>query len=148
MFEKPNITSTTLLPLIGFTDKLEELGAHLESLLFEFFIGLNIDFLGETDNWLEVNILGFGCFILLSISNFYIPLPCSLRITSGFSSLAAAFWAFADPEVSPRSSSASFFSFLAPPPNIEKTLSATPTAPVVTFPAAAEAALVACSVKV
>jgi len=68
--------------------------------------------------------------------------------TSGFSSAAAAFWAFADPDVSPRSSSSSFFSFLAPPPNIENTLSATPVAAAVTVEAAVVAALVACSVKV
>ena len=36
------------------------------------------------------------------------------------SSLAASRWAFALPEVSPRSSS-SFFSFFSPPPNMEKT---------------------------
>jgi len=68
--------------------------------------------------------------------------------TSGFSSAAASLWALADPDVSPRSSSSSFFSFLAPPPNIENTLSATPLAADVTVEAVVEAALVACWVKV
>lgn len=68
--------------------------------------------------------------------------------TSGFSSAAAAFCAFADPELSPRSSSSSFLSFLGPPPNIENTFSATFEAVVVAVEAAAEAAFVACSVKV
>jgi hypothetical protein len=67
--------------------------------------------------------------------------------TSGFSAAAASFWALADPELSPRSSS-SVFSFLAPPPNIAKTLSFTPTAAEVTVAAADEAASVAFSVTV
>lgn len=67
--------------------------------------------------------------------------------TSGFSSASFAFWAFAEPELSPRSSS-STFSFFGPPPNMEKTFSATPDAAEVTVVAAEEAAFAACSVKV
>jgi hypothetical protein len=57
VLQESNITSSTLLPLVGILDELEELCAHLESLLLEFLVGLNLDFLGETDNRLEVDIL-------------------------------------------------------------------------------------------
>lgn len=146
VLQQSHVSSTTLLPLVGITDELEELGAHLEGLLLEFLVGLDINFLCETDDGLEVDIFGFGSFILFnkSASAVLFCWPCT---TSGFSSAAAAFCAFADPELSPRSSS-STFSFFAPPPNIEKTLSATPVAALVTVPAAEEAAVVACSVKV
>jgi hypothetical protein len=64
VLQQSNITSPTLFPLVGFANELEELRPHLESLLLELFVCLDFDLLGEADNWLEVNILGFGCFIL------------------------------------------------------------------------------------
>jgi len=67
VLQQPNITSSTLLPLVGLTNELEEFCAHLESLLLELLVCLNIDFLGEADDWLEMNILGLGCFLLYGI---------------------------------------------------------------------------------
>lgn len=57
VLQQSNITSSTLSPLVGLLNKLEELCAHLEGLLLEFLVGLDIDFLGEADNGLEVDIL-------------------------------------------------------------------------------------------
>ena len=68
VLQESNITSSTLLPLVGFLDKFEELCAHLESLLLQLLISFNLHFLGETDDWLEVNILGLWCFFLLKLS--------------------------------------------------------------------------------
>jgi hypothetical protein len=56
VLQQPNITSTTLLPLIAILDELEKLGAHLEYLLLELLVGLDIYFLGEADNGFEVDI--------------------------------------------------------------------------------------------
>jgi hypothetical protein len=57
VLQESNITGSTLLPLVGILDELEELCAHLESLLLELLIGLDLDFLGETDDWLEMDVL-------------------------------------------------------------------------------------------
>ncbi len=56
VLEQTNISSSTLFPLVAVLDELEELGAHLEGLLLKFLVGLYIDFLGEADNGLEVDI--------------------------------------------------------------------------------------------
>ncbi len=64
VLQESNITGTTLLPLVGLANKLEELCAHLECLLLELLVGLNLNFLGQANDWLEVNILGLGSFIL------------------------------------------------------------------------------------
>lgn len=64
VLEKSHIASTTLLPLVGLADKLEELGTHLEGLLLDLLAGLDIDFLGETNDRLEVHILRLW-FLLL-----------------------------------------------------------------------------------
>lgn len=64
VLQQSNITSSALLPLIRLTDKLEELGAHLEGLLLELLVGLDVDFLGETNDRFEVDILGFWGFLL------------------------------------------------------------------------------------
>jgi len=45
-----------LLPLIGLLVELEELCAHLESLLLELLVGLDLNFLGETDDGFEMDI--------------------------------------------------------------------------------------------
>ena len=56
VLQQSNITGTTLLPLIAILDELEKLGAHLEYLLLELLVGLDIDFLGEADNGLEMDV--------------------------------------------------------------------------------------------
>jgi hypothetical protein len=56
VLQQSNITSPTLLPFIGILVELEELCAHLENLLLKLLIGLNLNFLGETNDWLEVDI--------------------------------------------------------------------------------------------
>ncbi len=64
VLQESDITSTTLLPLVGLANELEELGAHLEGLLLDLLSGLDIDPLGKADDWLEVNVLGLWCLIL------------------------------------------------------------------------------------
>jgi len=132
VLQESHITGTTLLPLVGLADELEELGAHLEGLLLNFLTGLNVNLLGEMNDWLEVDILGGWGFIL-----FYHQLFGSRCVIDRHFGLA-------DPELSPRSSS-STFSFFAPPPNIEKTESCIVVAAVV---AAVVTAAVACSTTV
>jgi hypothetical protein len=56
VLQESNITSSALLPLVGLLVELEELCAHLENLLLKLLIGLDLNFLSETDNWLEVDI--------------------------------------------------------------------------------------------
>jgi len=56
VLQQSNVTSSALLPLIGLLVELEELCAHLENLLLELLVGLDLNFLGETDDWFEVNI--------------------------------------------------------------------------------------------
>lgn len=64
VLQESDITSTTLFPLVGLADELEELGAHLEGLLLDLLPGLDLDLLGETDDWLEVDILRLWCLLL------------------------------------------------------------------------------------
>jgi hypothetical protein len=64
VLQKSDIPSSTLLPLVGILNKLEELCAHLESLLLKLLIGLDFNFLGEADDRLKVDIFGFRGFIL------------------------------------------------------------------------------------
>lgn len=64
VLQKPDITSSTLLPVPGFTVELEEFGAHLKGLLFKFLVGLGLDFLGQVDDGLEVDVRGFIDFFL------------------------------------------------------------------------------------
>ncbi len=56
VLQESNITSPTLLPLIGLLVELEELCAHFEDLLLKLLVGFDLDFLGETDDRLEVDI--------------------------------------------------------------------------------------------
>jgi len=56
VLQESNITGPALLPLIGLLVELEELCAHLENLLLELLVSLNLNFLGETDDWFEVDI--------------------------------------------------------------------------------------------
>lgn len=64
VLKESDISGAALLPLVGFTDELEELGAHLEGLLLDLFSGLDIDLLGKANDWLEVDVLGLWCLIL------------------------------------------------------------------------------------
>ena len=64
VFEQPDITSTSLLPLSTISVELEELGSHLEGLLFSFFVSLGLDLLGQADDGFKLNI-GFLFFSLL-----------------------------------------------------------------------------------
>jgi hypothetical protein len=76
VLQQPNIAGTTLLPLLAITVESEELGAHLEDLLFKLFVGLGLNLLGQADDRLEVNIGGLGGLILcefLKILAFYHP---------------------------------------------------------------------------
>jgi hypothetical protein len=68
VLQESDITSSTLLPLVGILDELEELCAHLESLLLELLVGLDFDFLSEANNWLEVDILRLWSLLLRTIS--------------------------------------------------------------------------------
>lgn len=45
VLQESDITSTTLLPLIGLAGELEQLSTHVEDLLLEFLIGLDINLL-------------------------------------------------------------------------------------------------------
>jgi hypothetical protein len=56
VLEQSNVAGTTLLPLLAVTVESEQLGAHLEGLLLEFLVGLDLDSLGKADNGLKVNI--------------------------------------------------------------------------------------------
>ena len=66
VLEEPHITGTTLLPLVGVADELEELRAHLECLLLNLLAGLDFDFVGEMDNGLEVDVLRLWCLVLVN----------------------------------------------------------------------------------
>lgn len=64
VLQKSNVTGTTFLPLICVLDELEQLCTHLEGLLLQLLVGLDINLLGETNNGFEVDVLGLWCFIL------------------------------------------------------------------------------------
>lgn len=65
VLQQTDVTGTTLLPLLGFAVELEELGAHLEGLLLELLIGLDLNLLGQADHGFEVDIRGLGNLLLL-----------------------------------------------------------------------------------
>lgn len=65
VLQQTNVTGTALLPLLALTVKLEQLGAHLESLLLELLVGLGLNSLGEADHGLEVDLGGFRGVILV-----------------------------------------------------------------------------------
>jgi hypothetical protein len=67
VLQQPNVAGTTLLPLLAVTVESEELGAHLEDLLFKLFVGLGLNLLGQADDRLEVNIGGLGGLILARV---------------------------------------------------------------------------------
>ena len=97
---------------------------------------------------LKVNFRGFGGIVILGRVQHRphagIEMESGPR-RNGLTSASASFFALEEPDASSGSSSgSSFFSFLAPPPNMEKTLSLTPAAAEV----ADEAALPAISVYV
>jgi hypothetical protein len=130
VLEQPHIARSALFPLARLPNKLEKLSPHFEDLLLGLLVRLDLDLLGQVNYGLEVNVLGLGRFVRLQQR-----LVSELRQIAGskeqgertsspsFEPLAAAAsrCAFALPELSPRSSSSSFLSFLAPPPNMENT---------------------------
>jgi len=67
VLEQPDISSTTLLPLARLAVELEKLGAHLERLLLELLVGLCLDFLGQANDGLEIDIrfLLIGAILIL-----------------------------------------------------------------------------------
>jgi hypothetical protein len=56
VLQESNIASSALLPFVGLLVELEELGPHLENLLLKLLVGLDLNFLSETDDWFEVDI--------------------------------------------------------------------------------------------
>lgn len=57
VLQESNVPSSTFLPLVGLAHELEELCPHLEGLLLELLVGLGVDFLGQADDGLEVDVL-------------------------------------------------------------------------------------------
>ena len=70
MLQQPHVARTTFFPLPGSAIELEQLGAHLEELLLLVFGLLDLDFLGQMDHRLEVNIrlLLVGLIVLKNMS--------------------------------------------------------------------------------
>ncbi len=64
VLQQSNVTSTTFLPLLAITVESEELGAHLEGLFFELFVGLGLNSLRKTNDGLEMNLGGLGSLFL------------------------------------------------------------------------------------
>lgn len=64
VLEQTDVTGTTLFPLLALTVEAEQLRPHLEGLLLQFFVGLGLDLLRQTDDGLEVDIGGLRRFIL------------------------------------------------------------------------------------
>ena len=56
VLEQSNVAGASLLPLAGVAVEFEQLGAHLESLLFALLVCLCLDLLGQVDNGLEVDV--------------------------------------------------------------------------------------------
>ena len=54
VLQQLDVTGSTLLPLFGLPVKSEKFGAHLEGLLLQLFVGLDLDLLSQADDWLEV----------------------------------------------------------------------------------------------
>lgn len=73
VLQQSHVTSATLLPLLAIPVEPKQLGAHLESLLLEFFVGLGLDFLRQADDGLEMDFGGFGSFLLDGVSICTIP---------------------------------------------------------------------------
>ena len=67
VLEESDIASSPLLPLPALAVELEQLGPHLEGLLLGLLVGLGVNFLGEVDYGLEINIrlLILGVLVLL-----------------------------------------------------------------------------------
>lgn len=57
MPQQPHISGTPFTPLLALTVELEQLGPHLEGLLFAFLVGGRLDFLGQVHDGLEVRVL-------------------------------------------------------------------------------------------
>jgi hypothetical protein len=60
VLQQPHIARATLLPLLCVAVEFKQLGAHLKDLLLQLLVCLDVDFLGQTDDGLEVDVrLGF-----------------------------------------------------------------------------------------
>ena len=64
MLQQPHIPRPTFLPLPTIAVEFEKFRAHLESLLFEFFVGFGFDFFSQVDYGFEVDFWGFWCVVL------------------------------------------------------------------------------------
>jgi hypothetical protein len=71
VLQQPDVTGTPLLPLPRLAVKLEQLGAHLESLLLKLLVGLGVDLLGEVNDRRKVDIglLVLRVLLLYSVSS-------------------------------------------------------------------------------
>lgn len=63
--EQPDIARTALFPLLAFSVKLEQLGAHLEHLLLTLLIRGRLDFFGQVNDGLKVRVFALLYFFLL-----------------------------------------------------------------------------------
>jgi len=70
VLEQSDITSTSLLPLPRATVELEQLGAHLERDLFPLFIGRCVNFLGQTDDRLELRVVALLDLLLVILQSY------------------------------------------------------------------------------
>ena len=64
MLEQPHVARTPFLPLPAVAVKLEQLGAHLESLLFLLLVGFRLHLLRQPVDRLEVHVGRFFDFVL------------------------------------------------------------------------------------
>jgi hypothetical protein len=65
VLQDTNIASASLFPLATITVELEELGTHLEGNLLSFLVCLGVDFLGQLDDRLELNVRLFLLSLVL-----------------------------------------------------------------------------------
>ena len=56
VLQQSHVAGSTLLPLLSLAIESEQLGAHLKGLFLCFLVCLDIDFLGQADDRLEVDI--------------------------------------------------------------------------------------------
>lgn len=78
VLQESHVAGSALLPLLGLAVESEQLGAHLEGLLLELLVGLDVDLLGQADNGLEVDI-GFGLNVLSDGSSLAGPFKHDIR---------------------------------------------------------------------
>lgn len=75
VLQQSNIAGPALLPLLRLAVELEQLGAHLETLLFQLLICPGIDFLGQMDDGFIVRVsLGFGFAFLSDVNPAFVSI--------------------------------------------------------------------------